>query len=309
MLDPDPTCSVTVERTFTSFEGADIEFLAWGPRNSPGILLIHGFGASAEWWVAVGGLLAPWWRVVAFSCSGHGRSAWRDVYDIDLYKREALACAKAGGALDAGPVAVVAHSFGAIAGARLAAGNPAEVRAFLVLDRAIVQNKRAHVPPEGAAQEKRFATRQIAIEKFRLRPPATFVDRRLLHEVANSAIQEIGDGDRDSYWTWRMDPAIRRKLAERQPSIAPELAAMRCSRGFVRGTNSTLFLPHEADEIRSIGIPVISVPAAGHHLMLEQPVATACAIDTFLRVLVPSAIGKSRNLASANAVSGWISHT
>src|SRR5512139_1216949 len=48
-------------------EGADIEFLEWGDAGKPGLLLIHGSRASANWWDAIAPLLCRDFHVVAFS--------------------------------------------------------------------------------------------------------------------------------------------------------------------------------------------------------------------------------------------------
>ena len=37
-------------RTFTDVRGAAIETLAWGEHGKPGLLFLHGNGASADWW-------------------------------------------------------------------------------------------------------------------------------------------------------------------------------------------------------------------------------------------------------------------
>lgn len=281
-----------IERTYVPFEGARLETLSWGSRGRRGILLLHGYGAAADWWAFVGPLLAPDWRVVALSFSGNGRSDWRASYNIDLYKREAMACAIACGALDTGQMSVVAHSFGAVAGARLAVGHPREVQGFLVVDRAIVQNKRAATSRVRKDGDACFPTLESAISRFRTRPDATQVDPTWWRHVAEASVRRVEAKD-SAYWTWRIDPAMRQKLTERQPSIAAELAAMPCARAFLHGEGSTLFLAAEVTEVRRAGIPVIRVPAAGHHLMLEQPIATASAIDTFAGVFVEHAIGRT----------------
>ena len=65
------------ERTFVEFEGARIETLAWGERGKPGLMLLHGGAAHADWWSFVAPLFAREHRVVASSFTGMGRSDWR----------------------------------------------------------------------------------------------------------------------------------------------------------------------------------------------------------------------------------------
>ena len=76
------------ERTFVEVDGCVIETLAWGPRGAPGVLLLHGFTAHADWWSFVAPWLAGQRRVIALSLSGMGRSGWRDSYSLEQYARE-----------------------------------------------------------------------------------------------------------------------------------------------------------------------------------------------------------------------------
>ena len=46
------------ERTFVEFEGARIETLAWGKRGEPGLMLLHGGAAHADWWSFIAPLFA-----------------------------------------------------------------------------------------------------------------------------------------------------------------------------------------------------------------------------------------------------------
>ena len=73
--------------------GARIRYLVWEPsvttRRSP-LLLLHGSSAHAQWWTHVAGILATDRRVVAIDLSGHGDSARRPVYDLELWADELL---------------------------------------------------------------------------------------------------------------------------------------------------------------------------------------------------------------------------
>ena len=101
------------ERSLVPVEGCDIELLAWGERGRPGLLLLHGNGAHADWWSFVAPFLSGSHRVAAVSWSGMGRSGWREVYDYPTFLKEAVACAEAAGLFEADerPI-IVAHSFG-----------------------------------------------------------------------------------------------------------------------------------------------------------------------------------------------------
>ena len=65
------------ERTMITVEGANIELLTWGEVGKPGLLLLHGNGAHADWWSFIAPFFAKDWRVAAISWSGMGGSDWR----------------------------------------------------------------------------------------------------------------------------------------------------------------------------------------------------------------------------------------
>ncbi len=64
-------------QSYVRVAAADIEMLCWGERGRPGVLLIHGSRAHANWWSPIAPFLARRWRVAAFSLSGMGGSGWR----------------------------------------------------------------------------------------------------------------------------------------------------------------------------------------------------------------------------------------
>jgi pimeloyl-ACP methyl ester carboxylesterase len=80
------------QQRFHTVAGARIETLAWGERGRPGLLLMHGNGAHAQWWSFIAPFFARDWRVVAFSWSGMGRSDRRQsgTYSLDLFVDEAF---------------------------------------------------------------------------------------------------------------------------------------------------------------------------------------------------------------------------
>ena len=55
------------ERSTFEHQGAQIELLSWGPRGAPGLLLLHGNGAHADWYSFIAPMLAQRYRVAAFS--------------------------------------------------------------------------------------------------------------------------------------------------------------------------------------------------------------------------------------------------
>src|SRR6202522_2874583 len=53
------------ERTLVPVLGANIELLAWGDRGNPGLVLVHGNCAHADWWSFIAPFIAHDYRVAA----------------------------------------------------------------------------------------------------------------------------------------------------------------------------------------------------------------------------------------------------
>ena len=89
----DRAVAVVPERSHVTVAGARIEVLTWGERGKPGLLLLHGGMAHADWWSFVAPYFANTHRVAALSWSGMGGSDWRASYTIDTYVEEMMAVA------------------------------------------------------------------------------------------------------------------------------------------------------------------------------------------------------------------------
>ncbi|WFE51907.1 alpha/beta fold hydrolase [Micromonospora sp. WMMD1155] len=61
--------------TILQLDGGDINVSQDGPRDAPVLVLIHGLGASTEWWKSIVPTLAASHRVIRIDLLGHGRSA------------------------------------------------------------------------------------------------------------------------------------------------------------------------------------------------------------------------------------------
>lgn len=107
--------------------GERIHFLDWGgpPAGGPGLVLVHGIGATAWSWTAIARGLREERHVVAFDLRGHGLSdAPTEGYDEDSLADDVIAVAEGSGIAgrdDAGRVVLAGHGLGAIFAAWAAA--------------------------------------------------------------------------------------------------------------------------------------------------------------------------------------------
>lgn len=278
-------------RTKHIVAGAGIESLSWGERGLPGLLLMHGNGAHADWWTFLAPMLAREHRVVAISWSGMGGSDWRaDGYSLDRFVEEAFTVAQAEGLFDAPqPPVFVGHSFGGFPTMACAARAGERLRAVVVVDTPLR-------PPE--QQKARAAARQSrgfkplrtyenlddAVMRFRLMPVQPCEHLFIVDHIARTSVRQVpASADAPAHWTWKFDPYLWRGYRMGSPSS--DLAAPKCPLAFMWGSRSSLVTPQVVDYVRSLaprGSPMIEIPDADHHLMIDQPLAFVAALSGLL---------------------------
>jgi pimeloyl-ACP methyl ester carboxylesterase len=115
-----------------------IHFLDWGgPEGEPpaGVLLIHGLSGTAWAWAPVARRLRAVARTVALDLRGHGLSdAPTAGYDRSTLAGDVVAVAEGSGLLDAGPIVLAGHGFGAIVAAWAAAELGKRCAGLLLVD-------------------------------------------------------------------------------------------------------------------------------------------------------------------------------
>jgi pimeloyl-ACP methyl ester carboxylesterase len=279
------------ERRFIEVEGARLELLTWGEVGKPGLLLLHGGRAHADWWSFIAPFFAKTYRVAALSWSGMGRSDWRDSYGPEVLSLEALGAIEAAG-LDLGsdkPL-VAAHSFGGWIGMYMAAHAGDRLKGVVVLDSGVRPPSDPNAPPRNLPRPPRpnrvYASLKDALAHFRLAPTQPCDNPYILDYIAREALKPAPapDGVGDAGWTWRFDPYLFAKAPKTfQQEVAAALPAARCQLALVCGDRSAIMEGAMLDhtfEMAPPGTPKIIVPEAAHHLFLDQPLATVASLRT-----------------------------
>ena len=266
------------ERTVVA-AGVEIELLTWGERGRPGLLFIHGGMAHADWWSFVAPFFAADHRVAALSLSGMGGTGWRERYGMDVYMDEALAAAEAAGLFDAGPPVVIGHSFGGGVTTYLARHAGERLRAAVVVDAGVrPPAKRWRGPPRSDNRPDRVHPDfDAALARFRLAPSQPCSQLHILDHIGRASLREVEGG-----WRWRFDPHLWDRMEhEGRGSQEEELAGVRCPIAFVWGEQSRIMEPDVVAYTREHappGTPMFAIPDAGHHVMLDQPLALVSAL-------------------------------
>jgi pimeloyl-ACP methyl ester carboxylesterase len=275
------------ERTFIEVEGAKVEVLAWGARGKPGLMLLHGGAAHADWWSFIAPFFAGERRVVAPTFTGMGRSDWRDHYVFEQFVREAREAGRAAGAFDAGPPVVVGHSFGGRVTMGFARDFGEDIAAGVMVDPPFFapQNFRPPAPPQPSRIARPRASLAAVVARFRLMPPQPCLNPFILDAIARRSAREVVDEHGKTGFALCFDPHFWEKFGRIDP--APIVAAARAPMALVRGAKSQLFKADDADYLLSFlpkGSPHISIPEAEHHVMIDQPLAFVASLRALMEV-------------------------
>lgn len=280
------------DRSFLPVEGAEIEVLSWGVRGAPGLLLLHGYTAHADWWSFIAPYLARGRRVVAFSLSGMGRSGWREAYSMGQYAREAVAVAEASGLFDAPqPPILVGHSFGSFVARTVACTEGARLGGVVLVDGALTAREDDDefdgVPKRGH-RHRLYPTLEQALARFRFSPAQPCDNPYIVDFIAHRSLGLAANGSCDEGWSWRFDPDLRAKM-DTLPT-ADLLLPLAIRTALIFGDRSPLLTHKRADLLRRVtppGVPWIEIPDAGHHVMVDQPLALVAALRSVLEAWQP----------------------
>jgi pimeloyl-ACP methyl ester carboxylesterase len=285
------------ERRAIPVLGANIELLTWGERGKPGLILVHGNSAHADWWSFIAPYLAMDYRVAAISLSGMGGSDWRDAYAFETFAAEAHEGALAAGLYDAPvPPVFIGHSFGGAQVFHAAMNHPDWMRGAILVDtgfggpppqREGVASEGFRSPQMRATPNRVYPDLATALGRFRFMPPqgcqnayiADFIARRSLKRVPLP--EGEGDGGGEG-WTWRFDPQLWSKLdrsgmsdMDRKTSATPLV--------HIHGDHSKIIQRMaETGSYLPPGTRQIVIPDSEHHIMVDQPLALVAALRSVL---------------------------
>lgn len=278
------------ERGFHHGAGARIETLTWGERGKPGLLLLHGGSAHADWWSFIAPFFAKTHRVVASSWSGMGGSDWREAYSIDELGLEMLATIEATGLAEGpGKPVVVSHSFGSFPAIAFAARHGERIGGLMTIDSPFLSDEMrsqrdAGRPPQRPPRDTViYDTFVEALARFRLMPAQAAENLYAVDHIARHSLREVARPGGGTGWTWRFDPFMWSRLKRNDPS--QDLAAAKCRLALTWGSDSVLFPPDVIAYVREQapkGSLFIEFPDARHHVLIDQPLALVAAMRAVL---------------------------
>ncbi len=297
----DALSQAPVERRI-AVAGTDIEVLEWGAKSTlPSLFLLHGTGASADWWRFIAPMLAHDRQVVAMSWSGMGRSGWRKTYSFENYANEANAVAEAVGLFNAGEAPIlVGHSMGGMVGTLCCSRPDNRFRSIIAIDSGILDYQ---PPPDWRELEDDarvasadwpsyniYPTLPAALLRYRFLPPQSSANGFITDFIARSNLREAVTQNGGKGWTWRSDPKLR-FLGEEPDFFARRLPHVTRPMVLIRGSISALIRPErfrKTVELAPPGTIGFEVPQAGHHVLVDQPLALVAALEALLVAWPPA---------------------
>ena len=143
-------------------------------------------------------------------------------------------------------------------------------------------------PEEEAVRQRRlppmdrknyYPAFEEALGRFRLRPAQPCLNDFIVEFIARHSIVEDARG-----WTWKFDPVAmgRRRFGE---PFSQHLKALRCRAALIHGEQSALVsrdMVSYMAELMGPEAPVIQIPEAHHHLMMDQPLAFVTALRALI---------------------------
>ena len=265
------------EQRTVEVEGTPVNYFTWGKTGAPGLVLIHGGGANAYWWKFLAPEFANEYQVVAMDLSGHGDSGWRPEYTLNTWTDEVVAVIEDSG-MAPKPI-IVGHSMGGFVTIATAANHCDKIGGAVVLDSPVSK------PDPEVEQGKRgldfkdpkvYPSRELATAKWRTVPAQKNYEPYIKQYVAWHSLKPVDGG-----WTWKFDRRLflpkRSEPGELLAKITCRVAVFRTEFGLVTDDIGQYMY----EQLGRVA-PVILIPQAGHHMMLDQPMLLLTGLRTLL---------------------------
>lgn len=265
--------------------GVPIHYLAWGERGRRGLVFVHGGGAHAHWWTHVAALFAADFRVVAVDLSGHGDSGRRDTYDFETWPEEVMAAADDAG-IEGLPV-VVGHSMGGFVTMATAALHPDRLSGVIVCDSPVTEpdpEVESYRLREAFGRTRTYPDFAEALARFRTVPPQAHYLDYVMDHVGRRSLIAVEAADGGTGWRWKFDPSVFTQFASMRGVALPYLSRIVCRFALLRSEHGLVTEGIGASMFEQLGrvAPVIEIPEAGHHAMLDQPLILLTALRALL---------------------------
>ncbi|NQV20578.1 MAG: alpha/beta hydrolase [Rhodospirillales bacterium] len=268
------------EDRYVDVDGCRIHYLLWSDDDTkPGMILVHGMGAHANWWSFIAPFFTDHYRVAALDLGGFGDSEYRENYSADRFVSELTSVGADAGFGD--DTLIVGHSFGGFVTLQAAIEHGDKLGGVVLVDSPVRPpdydwEKRPHTSP--IRPKRIYPDRETAIDRFRLRPPQECANGFIMEYIAQHSIRQVEGG-----WEWKFDDQLFKTF--KRNSLSTDLASIPCRMAVILGEESKLFSQDIADymfKTLDSSVPFVTIPEAEHHIWLDQPLAFISSLRTLL---------------------------
>ena len=244
-----------------------IRVYRWGDPGGRPVILVHGAGANAHWWDHIAPqLVSDGIQVAAMDLAGHGESEWAEEYSLRGWADDVLAVATH---LAPQPPLLVGHSAGGRVAWKAAELYGPDLLAVVSVDGPLPPPA---PQPDFSASRNRlrrahrvYPDRDEIIRRFRPTPDQQVVLPYVLDHIAQRSVRPHAEG-----WTWAHDVRIYHRRRTEEIVAGPlgcPLFLVIAEKGHNNAAAAALVRPHVPQ------LSMLTIPDAGHHIMLDQPLA------------------------------------
>jgi len=125
---------------------------------------------------------------------------------------------------------------------------------------------------------KTYPDLDTALVHFRLIPEQPCENDFIVDHIARYSLRQT-----DAGWTWKFDPKVFLRFPPK--SLHDYLTRVRCRVALLRGELSVIVSPETGEymyELLNRNAPLVEIPQAHHHLILDQPLAFIAALRALL---------------------------
>lgn len=268
-------------RTLTADDGVALHYLDWPAAvGAPVLLMVHGRRANAHWFDPVAAHFSPRFHCICPDLRGHGDSGLNGPASIPRFSADLAQFIRN---FHDRPVILVAHSFAGRLAILARQMYGAEPDALILVDAPIYRRPGpAHF--ENTAKPRVFATREEAVNRFRLLPPGTSANPDLLRYIAERSV-----GPKPGGWGWRYDEGTTFLPfgADFPEPDELDMEGFECPALVIYGALSSIVKPEEAETValRFAHPTLCELPDTHHHLMLDRPNAFNETLEIFFEEL------------------------
>jgi pimeloyl-ACP methyl ester carboxylesterase len=252
-----------------------------GPARPVPLLFVHGAFCGAWIWDEkfLGWFADRGWAAHAVSLRGHGGSDGHDGlpwHGLGDYVNDVFdAC----GQLGTMPV-LIGHSMGGMVSLLYAATHPGRVAQLVIVDTTMrmSEDRLAAMREVGNRPGRDYGTLDEFVTRFRLRPPGSVPDQRILQHVAKNSARQAESGG----WRHKFD----RNVYAQRPELdgIPYWSGIRIPALLVKGARSERISPQVVSQVRARcpQVELVEIAGSDHHVTLDNPSGFVSAVQDFL---------------------------